>query len=895
MLCKSYFVILLLIIVIFSISASHAQMPEIDMTAKYKHLQQELKHYQKLYTAQHQITANQEEFDVKYYSIDLIPDPGTQTLTGQVEIAAEVVGSSLDYMELNFWTGMTITDLYKKDAPAAQLTYTHSNEILSINLGATHVQGEEIRVVVVYNGRPQNAPYPYNAFSFSTHNGKPIIGTLSEPYGARSWWPCKDVNSDKADSVDIRVSVPNDLIVASNGNLRAKTTEGDLTTYWWHEQYPIATYLVSLAIHPYIVYYDDYLYNDNMDTMKIHFYQYEDNYNNEDIRYINSLVTDMISFFSEIYGQYPFIEEKYGHADYHIGGAMEHQTCSSFAFWNESVFAHELAHQWWGDLVTCEDFHHIWLNEGFATYSEALWFEHAYPDYITASDYMTTYSLYLGGGSIYVENPEGEPWTIFSGDLSYNKAAWVMHMLRHVVGDDIFFEILQTYGASEEHRFGDANTSEFQAICEQVSGLKLNKFFQQWIYGEYQPYYSYGWNMKDVEGGYQIQLGIDQIQDNTSLYWMPIDIKVTTSFYDTVFVVWDSLASQTFEFFISEEPLTVELDPDDWILKRTEQKLLPPFAENILVNNPYQIPGVDTLIITSEANNPENHDLELELVIDSDDESIIETLSMYDDGIHKDSDEGDGIFGVSWPVPPGERTYSVKIKTLSLDNGFSNVLENAAYFTTKGPVELDYYQIVSADSIPNPGDFIGFEFHLINNGKMDSVYNISSKLISLDACAQVVALSDPVYGDLEPGGKSVASRPVRIRFDADCPAPANYDFALEIYSDDKMLWKDSFSLDVVTSISEVRSLLPKEYALDQNYPNPFNPSTMINYQLPKTSDVELSIYNLLGQKVVTLVSERMEAGYHQVEWDASGLSSGVYFYRITAGEFVQVKKMILVR
>jgi hypothetical protein len=560
-----------------------------------------------------------------------------------------------------------------------------------------------------------------------------MIGTLSEPFGARVWWPCKDVNSDKADSVDIRVTIPNDLIVASNGTLREKNIEGNLTTYWWHEQYPIATYLVSVAIYPYRVYYDDYLYNDDADTMKIHFYVFPDNY--ERYHEINAQVKDMISFFSQIYGEYPFIEEKYGHADYLTGGAMEHQTCSSFAFWGEFVYAHELAHQWWGDLVTCDSFHHIWLNEGFATYSEALWFEHAYPEAITASEYMMTYRLYQGAGTVYLEDPMTEP--IFHGGLTYNKAAWVMHMLRYVVGNDVFFEILKTYGSSPEHRYGTATTDEFQAICEQVSGLDLEKFFQQWIYEEYYPHYAYGWNLKPVENGYHVNLGIEQIQENTVLFRMPIDVRITTSSYDTVFVVWDSLQSQTFEFFVDEEPVNVEIDPNNWILKKSEEKMLAPHAQNISINNTYQAPGTDTLILTSDTENPDNHSLELEATIESIDGSIREIVPIYDDGLHNDSAAGDGIFGALWPVPSGERSYNVYIKTLSLESGYSNILQNAAFFTTIGPVVIDEYTITSADTIPNPGDRLLFLISLKNESATDTVINITVKTISLDTCAQV--------------------------------------------------------------------------------------------------------------------------------------------------------------
>jgi aminopeptidase N len=172
-----------------------------------------------------------------------------------------------------------------------------------------------------------------------------MIWTLSQPFGARAWWPCKDVPSDKADSVDIKVTVPDSLIVASNGTLVRKETKENLTTYEWRERYPIVTYLVSLAIHPFTVYYDQYLYNHESEPMPIHFYLFEENY--ERLITLNAKTKNMIGHFAGLFGEYPFVKEKYGHADFLGGGAMEHQTCSSFSFWDEWVVAHELAHQWW--------------------------------------------------------------------------------------------------------------------------------------------------------------------------------------------------------------------------------------------------------------------------------------------------------------------------------------------------------------------------------------------------------------------------------------------------------------------------------------------------------------------------------------------------------------------
>ena len=561
---------------IFPFGFLYAQFPEIDHKFKEKMINAELKFYSKIISSQEQPTANQEKYDVKYYSLDLNPDINSQILYGQVKIVGEVIAATLDHIELNFMDNMTVTKVHTPNSSTETLTFTHNNNILSVYLGRNFSEGEQFGFVVVYNGQP------YDSFSFGNYNGSPMIGTSGEPYGSRSWWPCKDFPSDKADSVDIKVTIPSDLIVASNGTLRERQIDGDKTSYWWHEKYPIVTYLVFVAIHPYRVFYEDYIYNDGSDTMKIHFYVFPDNY--DKYLSINIKVKDMMTFFSDTFGEYPFIDEKYGHADFLSGGAMEHQTCSSFAFWNEWVYAHELAHQWWGDLITCRDFHHIWLNEGFAEYSEALWYEHLYGPG-AASYYQMNNELYYGEGTIYVEDLYDS--VIFHYGRSYQKASWVLHMLRHVVGDEVFFDILKTYAASVKHRYGTATTEEFRDICEQVSGKNLEKFFHQWIYEEYYPQYSYLWQWAQNGSNYDIQLEIEQVQDNY-IFWMPIDVYIKTVNGDTTFVVWDSLQTQNFQLSLSSEPLDIKLDKGNWILKQIliqEPIVNPTFDRGILLVN----------------------------------------------------------------------------------------------------------------------------------------------------------------------------------------------------------------------------------------------------------------------------------------------------------------------
>jgi hypothetical protein len=243
---------------------------------------------------------------------------------------------------------------------------------------------------------------------------------------------------------------------------------------------------------------------------------------------------------------------------------MEHQTLTSMGGHSEWLIAHELAHQWWGDLITCASFHHIWLNEGFARYGEALWEEHTGGEEAYKT-YMSNHTYY-GPGTIYVENPENVS-DIFHGGLSYNKAGWVVHMLRHVVGNSTFFEILHSYSSNDSLAYASATTEDFQAVAEDVSGLDLNDFFQQWIYGSGYPEYAISWTA-DPADGYFIQ--IDQLQ-TTGYFHMPIDLYITGTNVDSHIVVDNFEASQVYHVggfgTIIDD---IILDPDNWILKNVE-------------------------------------------------------------------------------------------------------------------------------------------------------------------------------------------------------------------------------------------------------------------------------------------------------------------------------------
>ena len=550
-------IVCVILFFLVSMNSASAQWPVLNpevLDTIHEH-KAEMFRYMKLQTARSMVTINQEQYDVRYYDIDLTVDPDLRRVTGTVHMRAEVVGDPIDRIEVDLLDNMTVSHVTVSET---SVSFRHENDLLDIELDRSYGTGEVVDVTIDYDGNP--AAGGLGSFGFDFHAGKPMIWSLSEPFGARNWWPCKDQPSDKADSVDIRVTVPKGMIVASNGLLREIRDNGDTETYWWHESYPIVTYLVSVAIYEYATYFDHFKYSET-DSMEIQFYVFPDHLQSVQSNYAKT--KNMLAIFSELYGPYPFLDEKYGHAEFVWGGGMEHQTCTSLGGWSEALIAHELAHQWWGDMITCRDFHHIWLNEGFATYSEALYWERK--DGIVHYHEDMAHNEYYGGGTIYVPDLS-DVWRIFHGGLSYGKGAWVLHMLRHVVGDTTFFNILQAYYDSV-FQHGTAVTEDFQAVCEAVSGMALGWFFQEWIYGEYYPVYTYDWSSVEQNGSYTVDLTIEQVQTNTGVFTMPVDVTFVTHNGEETFVVFDSLQTQSFELTLSSKPIVVLLDKDDWILK----------------------------------------------------------------------------------------------------------------------------------------------------------------------------------------------------------------------------------------------------------------------------------------------------------------------------------------
>jgi aminopeptidase N len=500
--------------------------------------------------------------DVTYYGLKLNITYSPKYISGSVIINATADSSSINHCFIDLQNVLTVDSVLLN---GGKTEFSHANDKINISLDRTYFNNETFSLEIFYRGVPGSSGF--GSFVFNTHNGSPIIWTLSEPYGAPDWFPCKDTPADKADSSDVWITVADNFIPVSNGTLKEIIDHGNGThTYYWKNHLPIAHYLISLAITNYLQYNTYYHYGDN-DSMLISHYVYPESFNS--VKSYLDETENMIAVFSDRFGEYPFINEKYGHAE--IGGstAMEHQTCSSMGFWGTGVVSHELAHQWFGNKITCKDWHHIWLNEGFATYAEAV--------YLEAKSGTAAYNSQINYEMNYAKNALGSIWVknissvgqIFNGARSYAKGACVLHMLRGVMGDSTFYNILKTYANHSSVAYGVATTEDFQAIAESVYGEDLDYFFQEWIYGENYPKYSVRWSHNNVSGEvYQVNINITQsINTNPAFFTMPVKIRVNTTLGDTIVTLFNDGQNQNFQFEVNGNPSSINFDYGNWILK----------------------------------------------------------------------------------------------------------------------------------------------------------------------------------------------------------------------------------------------------------------------------------------------------------------------------------------
>ncbi len=444
------------------------------------------------------------------------------------------------------------------------LNFTHtSDQLLTIDLGKTLNAGVLDSFTISYEGMPPSNGF--GSFEQNTHAKAPVIWTLSEPYGARDWWPAKQDLIDKVDSMDVFLTTPFGNLGASNGKLMSiDTVDGKLVHHWRH-RHPIASYLIALAVTNYAS-YSHYVPLTNGDSIEILNYVYPENLETAKLQTISAV--DIMSFYNEKFVVYPFADEKYGHAQFGWGGGMEHQTMSFMYNFGFGLIAHEMAHQWFGDKVTCGSWAEIWLNEGFATYLSGLTLEEFSPTEYWPQWKNSTLNSATSqpGGSVYVDDTTSVN-RIFSNRLTYNKGAYVLHMLRWVNGDDAFFQGCRNYlnGAGTSYDFG--TTRELQHQLEAVSGKDLNEFIDDWYYGEGYPSY----NIKWAQQADSLIVVINQTQSHPSVSYfeMPVPVFAYHGGNGERFVFQNTDQDQRFSAYVGNVHVdSLQCDPEKWILSR---------------------------------------------------------------------------------------------------------------------------------------------------------------------------------------------------------------------------------------------------------------------------------------------------------------------------------------
>lgn len=502
--------------------------------------------------------------DVTYYKLNLSVSYPSRYLAGEVTVKAFPTTDKLTTFFLDLANTMAASSV-KSSGNA--ISFSQSNNQLKVDLEKEYKKGELITLVINYGGYPQSGGF--GDFVFTTHSGQPIIWTLSQPYGAKSWWPSKDTPADKADSSDVWITADKSFVSISNGVLTETVSNSNgTTTYKWKNRYPIANYLISLAMTNYQQYDTPFEYEPGK-IMPVSHWVFPEQFNSNKANL--DLVPDMLKIFSEKFGLYPFIKEKYGQAQVMNSVSMEHQTVSSMSTFREDVVAHELAHQWFGDKVTCKDWQNIWLNEGFATYSESIYLEAKYGSTAFMNDVNAIMSsAKTAKGSIYVQDISTIS-QIFNGARSYSKGGVVLHMLRGVVGDEKFFRILKEYLTEPSLSYNVAATEDFQRVAERVYGESLDYFFKQWIYGENYPKYSIEKRFtKKSDGTYLLKLKLKQnANTNPTFFKMPIEIMIVSKDIAITKRLFNDQSEQEWALDLpfKEIPDYVKFDPNNKILK----------------------------------------------------------------------------------------------------------------------------------------------------------------------------------------------------------------------------------------------------------------------------------------------------------------------------------------
>jgi len=513
--------------------------------------------------------ANTGNYDVKYHRLELNIDPSVATISGNVTTYFEAK-ETMTEITFDLADNMIVSQVLQR---GSNLSYTqNSDDELIITLPTTQAQGVLDSLTVSYAGNPVSSGF--GSFEQTTHgnDNDPIIWTLSEPYGAKGWWPCKQDLIDKIEDIDVYITTPvlNPLnkpyVAVSNGLEQSQVVTGSEKTTHFKHGHPIPAYLIAVAVTNYEVYSHEVANNGN--PFDIVNYVYPENLASAQAS--TGVTVDIMNLFTNLFEEYPFADEKYGHAQFGWGGGMEHTTISFMGSFNRGLIAHELAHQWFGNKITCGSWKDIWLNEGFATYLSGLVIEglDGAPSFKSWRQQTVNSITSQPHGAVYLTDQDTTSVNrIFSSRLSYNKGAMVLHMLRKKLGDADFYQGLQNYLDSPDLAYDYAKTEDFIDVMEATTGEDLDEFFNDWVYNQGYPTYAVNWNQDES----QLQLMVSQTQSHASVSFFEaeVPIRILGTFGESLDLVLNNTINN--EQFFETVNFTVQevlIDPDYHLISK---------------------------------------------------------------------------------------------------------------------------------------------------------------------------------------------------------------------------------------------------------------------------------------------------------------------------------------
>jgi aminopeptidase N len=512
------------------------------------------------------------KYDVKFYWLDLEVTNTETYVSGSVTINASSI-VTLDTFAFELVDAMTIDAFLFNGVQYDTYTRQEDNVLYPIEAIGP---GEDFTVTIFYHGNPQSGGF-FSGLSHdvSTTWNKEMVWSLSEPFNAKEWFPVKQDLEDKADSVWVFLTCSSENMAGSQGLLTDVVPLGNgKTRYEWKSKYPIDYYLISYAVTDYQE-YNVYAHPEEMngDSILIQNFIYDSPGYLESNKAAIDETAQMIETLSSLYILYPFHEEKYGHCVTTLGGGMEHQTMTTLGGFSFDLVSHELGHMWFGDNVTCATWSDIWINEGFATFSNNMCREYI-NGWSSAEAQMVSYQqnvMSSAGGSVYIpENEiyEGNEYRIFNGRLSYNKGAVIIQTLRHEIqNDSIFFDVMGTF--QTQYTGSTATGADFRDVAEDVTGMDFHQFFDQWYYGQGYPKYNFEWYSTD--DSFHLTSTQTTSTSVTPLFEMLMDYQLNFSDgTDTIIHLYQSDNLNEFDVYTGKTTVSFEVDPNNWTMEKVE-------------------------------------------------------------------------------------------------------------------------------------------------------------------------------------------------------------------------------------------------------------------------------------------------------------------------------------